>query len=75
MNTADDHFAAAPWASAMSTMPATIATGKVAAWIQPRHVGLSSSAALASASSTSGSAAVSRVLGIDGGSVGLVDRG
>ncbi len=26
----------------MSTMPAAIATGKVAAWIQPRQVGLTS---------------------------------
>ena len=40
MNTADAHFAGAPCASAIRTMPATIATGKVPAWIQPRQVGL-----------------------------------
>ena len=38
-NTAEAHFAGAPSARTMSTMPATIATGKVPAWIQPRQVG------------------------------------
>ncbi len=40
-------------------MPATIATGKVAAWIQPRHEGFSSTVATASASSSSGSWGIS----------------
>ncbi len=41
-NTADAHFAGAPCASTMSTMPAAIVTGNVPAWIQPRHLGLTS---------------------------------
>ena len=37
-------FAIGPSASTISTTPAAIATGKVAAWIQPRQVGFVSSA-------------------------------
>src|SRR5690606_17741347 len=51
-NTALEAFAAAPSATATSTMPSTTATGNVPAWIQPRHVGLTSSGcSIASASS------------------------
>ena len=57
--TAHDHLAAGPCATETSTMPATIATGKVAAWIQPRHEGFSSTVATASASSSSGSWGIS----------------
>ncbi len=39
MNTAHAHLAAVPCASTISTMPAAIAIGKVAAWIHPRQVG------------------------------------
>ncbi len=59
MNTALAHLAGAPCASTISTMPAAIAIGKVAAWIQPRHDGLSSTWALAAAASSSGSWGIS----------------
>ena len=49
MKIAQAPLAAAPSASAISTMPAAIATGKVPAWIHPRHVGLISAFALTSA--------------------------
>ncbi len=52
-NTAHAIFAAAPSATAMSTMPSTRATGVMPACSQPRHVGLGSGPA-SCASSTSG---------------------
>src|SRR5690606_7229925 len=55
MNTAEAHLAAAPSARAMSTMPAAIASGKVPAWIQPRHSGFVSTGGWSSSSSSSGS--------------------
>ena len=59
MKTAHAHFAGAPWATRMRTMPATIATGKVPAWIQPRHEGLISTFASTAAASISGSSGTS----------------
>ena len=59
MKIAQAPLAAAPSASAISTMPAAIATGKVPAWIHPRHVGLISAFALTSAASIRGSRGMS----------------
>lgn len=42
VNTAEAHFAGAPSARTISTMPATRATGTVPAWIQPRQLGFAS---------------------------------